>query len=79
MARRSSVERLARRAVRDQLLLTLAIAAVGGALVALSPREGRALLVFGSILMLLSPWISYAIIVKLYRPKIMNADEDQQS
>ena len=67
------MERLLRRAVRDLVLITLAIAAAGSAMVAESPREGRALLYAGAAVVLASPWLAYLAILKLYRRKVVEA------
>lgn len=71
MERRSSAERLVRKAVRDKLVITFSIAAAGGVLVAMSPRLGRAYLFLGAAIMLAAPWLSYLIILWLYRDKVL--------
>jgi len=77
-----SVERLLRKVVRNKLIITFTIALIGGALIGLSPRLGRVLLWVGSAVMLASPWISYIIVLKLYREKVLtydNKDEDEKA
>jgi hypothetical protein len=76
------VERLLRKVVRNKLIITFTIALIGGALIGLSPRLGRVLLWVGSAVMLASPWISYIIVLKLYREKVLtydNKDEDEKA
>jgi len=73
-----SVERLLRKAVRNKLIITFTIALIGGVLVGLSPRLGRVLLWVGSVVMLASPWISYVIVLKLYREKVLTYDEEDE-
>jgi hypothetical protein len=72
------VERLLRKAVRNKLIITFTIALIGGVLVGLSPRLGRVLLWVGSVVMLASPWISYVIVLKLYREKVLTYDEEDE-
>jgi hypothetical protein len=72
------VERLLRKAVRNKLIITFTIALIGGVLVGLSPRLGRVLLWAGSVVMLASPWISYIIVLKLYREKVLTYDEEDE-
>ncbi len=71
--RGSSVERLLRSAVRALVGITLVIALAGGALVALTRTLGPWALWTGAAIMLASPWIAYAIIVKMYKKKVMEA------
>ena len=82
MGQGRSVERLLRKVVRNKLIITFTIALIGGALIGLSPRLGRVLLWVGSAIMLASPWISYIIVLKLYREKVRtydNKDEDEKA
>ena len=82
MGQGRSVERLLRKVVRNKLIITFTIALIGGALIGLSPRLGRVLLWVGSAIMLASPWISYIIVLKLYREKVLtydNKDEDEKA
>ncbi len=82
MGQGRSVERLLRKVVRNKLIITFTIALIGGALIGLSPRLGRVLLWVGSAVMLASPWISYIIVLKLYREKVLtydNKDEDEKA
>ncbi|MDT7866803.1 MAG: hypothetical protein RQ853_00060 [Acidianus sp.] len=72
------MERLLRKAVRNKLIITFTIALIGGVLVGLSPRLGRVLLWAGSVVMLASPWISYIIVLKLYREKVLTYDEEDE-
>ncbi|PVU68364.1 hypothetical protein DDW02_01255 [Acidilobus sp. SCGC AC-742_M05] len=72
------MERLLRKAVRNKLIITFTIALIGGALIGLSPRLGRVLLWVGSAVMLASPWISYVIVLKLYREKVLTYDEEDE-
>ncbi|ESQ24528.1 MAG: hypothetical protein JCHSAcid_10350 [uncultured Acidilobus sp. JCHS] len=72
------MERLLRKAVRNKLIITFTIALIGGVLVGLSPRLGRVLLWVGSAVMLASPWISYVIVLKLYREKVLTYDEEDE-
>lgn len=74
---RGSVERLVRRVLRNKLLMTASIAALGGVMVALSPELGRPLLWVGAAIMLASPWISYALILAIYRDVILQYREDE--
>jgi len=77
-----SVERLLRKAVRNKLIITFTIALIGGVLIGLSPRLGSALLWVGSAVVLASPWISYFIVLKLYREKVLtydNEDKDEKA
>jgi len=77
-----SVERLLRKVVRNKLIITFTIALIGGALIGLSPRLGRVLLWVGSAIVLASPWISYIIVLKLYREKVLtydNKEEDEKA
>ncbi|MFP3312414.1 MAG: hypothetical protein RXN88_02710 [Acidilobus sp.] len=67
------MERLARKAVRDMIIITFLIAVAGGALVALSPRTGKSLLFVGVAIMLAAPWISYLLILWTYKEKVMKA------
>ena len=78
MGQGRSVERLLRKAVRNKLIITFTIALIGGVLVGLSPRLGRVLLWAGSVIMLASPWISYIIVLKLYREKVLTYDEEDE-
>lgn len=78
MGQGRSVERLLRKAVRNKLIITFTIALIGGVLVGLSPRLGRVLLWVGSVVMLASPWISYVIVLKLYREKVLTYDEEDE-
>jgi len=82
VGRGRSVERLLRRAVRNKLIITFTIALIGGVLISLSPRLGRVLLWVGSAVVLASPWISYFIVLKLYREKVLtydNEDKDEKA
>ncbi len=72
-----SVERLLRRIVRNKIIMTVAIALAGGAMVALSPEEGRWLLWAGAAIMIASPWISYVLILALYREAVINYRDDE--
>ncbi|MGC9071314.1 MAG: hypothetical protein ACP5HK_01250 [Acidilobus sp.] len=72
------MEKLLRRIVRNKVFLTVAIALAGGVLVALSPRMGQGVLILGSAIMLGSPWISYGIIIVIYRRKVVNYSEDEE-
>ncbi|MCG2881672.1 MAG: hypothetical protein L7G91_03395 [Acidilobus sp.] len=76
------MERLLRKVVRNKLIITFTIALIGGALIGLSPRLGRVLLWVGSAIVLASPWISYIIVLKLYREKVLtydNKEEDEKA
>jgi len=73
-----SVERLLRKVVRNKLIITFTIALIGGVLIGLSPRLGRVLLWVGSAVILASPWISYIIVLKLYREKVLTYDEEDE-
>ncbi len=82
MGQGRSVERLLRKVVRNKLIITFTIALIGGALIGLSPRLGRVLLWVGSAIVLASPWISYIIVLKLYREKVLtydNKEEDEKA
>lgn len=77
MGRSSSIERLVRRVLRNKLLITAVIAAVGGVVVALSPELGTPLLWIGAAIMLASPWISYVLILAMYRDVVLQYREDE--
>lgn len=77
MGRKGSIKRLVRKVFRNKLLMTAAFAALGGLMVALSPEEGRWLLWAGATVMLASPWISYVLIMVIYRDAVLNYREDE--
>ncbi|MGC9210443.1 MAG: hypothetical protein ACP5FT_04180 [Acidilobus sp.] len=71
------MEKLLRRAVRNKVILTAVIAAVGAVLVSMSSTWGRWALILGSAIVLLSPWLSYGLIIVMYKDKVLRYEDDE--